>query len=240
VLTASRLSASTMTERNPEPLHDIKVLIGSLSLSSDSSVPDFTLPDAPCPTYSDADFEEICRLGEGAGGAVHKVKDKRSGKIMARKTIITRGSPMAQLLRELSFSSTAVHRNIIPCYGAYMSPSTSEVKILMEYCAGGSLEAISKRIKERGGIIGEKIAGRIAEGVSYSPPLASPPLIIYFCRSSKVSRICTAEKLSIETSNHRTFFSPRKVLSYYVTLVSLVSSRVPLPGPSPEPASTWL
>jgi len=46
-----------------------------------------------------------------------------------------------------------------------MSPSSSEVKILMEFCEGGSLEAVGRRIKELNGVVGEKIAGRLAEGV---------------------------------------------------------------------------
>ncbi|KAH0588903.1 hypothetical protein H2248_004688 [Termitomyces sp. 'cryptogamus'] len=120
--------------------------------------------DAPS-TLSDDIFEEIERLGEGAGGAVHKVKDKRNNKIMARKTITTREAPMKQLLREVSIISTTKHMNIIQFYGAYMSPSSSEVKILMDYCEGGSLESVGKRIKERGAIVGELIAGRVAEGV---------------------------------------------------------------------------
>lgn len=123
---------------------------------------------SPPPTVQWADdmLEEIERLGEGAGGAVHKVKDKRSGMIMARKTITTREAPMKQLLRELQIMSSTEHVNIIAFYGAYMTPSHTELKILMEFCEGGSLEAVGKRIRERGAIVGEKTAGRIAEGVS--------------------------------------------------------------------------
>ncbi|KAL4074180.1 kinase-like domain-containing protein [Scleroderma citrinum] len=115
--------------------------------------------------WSDSVLEEISRLGEGQGGAVHKVKDKRNGIILARKTITTREAPLKQLERELQISSTSKHINIIQFYGAYMSPSSSEVKVMMEFCAGGSLEAVSKRIKERGGRISERVTGRIAEGV---------------------------------------------------------------------------
>ncbi|KAF9568051.1 kinase-like protein [Agrocybe pediades] len=115
--------------------------------------------------FSDDVFEEISRLGEGAGGAVHKVKHKPTGTIMARKTITTLEVPRKQLERELSIAATANHVNIIKWYGAYMSPSSSEVKILLEYGEGGSLEAVGKRIKERGAIVGEKIAGRLAEGI---------------------------------------------------------------------------
>ncbi|KAF7361728.1 STE/STE7 protein kinase [Mycena venus] len=131
--------------------------------AEDDAVP--VASSSPNLTWSDDVLEEICRLGEGAGGAVHKVKDKRSGKIMARKTITTREAPMKQLLRELSIISSTEHINIILFYGAYMSPSSSEVKILMEFCEGGSLEAVGKRIKERNAIVGEKIVGRLAEGV---------------------------------------------------------------------------
>ena len=35
--------------------------------------------------WSDDALEEVARLGEGAGGAVHTVRDKRTGEIMARK-----------------------------------------------------------------------------------------------------------------------------------------------------------
>ena len=73
---------------------------------------------------------------------------------------------MKQLLREVGIISSTQHVNIVLFHGAYMSPSSSEVKILMEYCEGGSLETIGKRIKDRGAIVGEKIAGRLAEGVS--------------------------------------------------------------------------
>jgi mitogen-activated protein kinase kinase len=123
------------------------------------------LPEMPT-DFSDAVLEEVSRLGEGAGGAVHEVTDKRTGTIMARKTITTREAPMKQLLRELDIIQSTAHPNIILFYGAYMSPSSSEVKILMEFCPGKSLEAIGKRVADRNGRVGEKVAGRLAEGVS--------------------------------------------------------------------------
>lgn len=115
--------------------------------------------------WADGDFEEIASLGEGAGGAVHKVKHTPTGMIIARKTITTREAPMKQLLRELKIMSETKHPNIVAFYGVYMSPSSSEVKILMECCEGGSLESVAKKIRERGAIVGEKIACRLAEGV---------------------------------------------------------------------------
>jgi len=126
--------------------------------------------------YNDDDFEQLDQLGEGAGGVVHKVKEKQSGRVMARKTITTRETPMKQLLRELNIISSNKHSNIIHFYGAYMSPSTSEIKILMELCEGGSLEAVGKQIKERGAVVGEMIVARLAEGVSRLSTLFSVEL----------------------------------------------------------------
>ncbi|KAF7376307.1 STE/STE7 protein kinase [Mycena sanguinolenta] len=111
---------------------------------SDGEDPDdaVLLPtNSPNLAWGDDVLEEISRLGEGAGGAVHK------------------------LLRELSIISSTEHINIVLFYGAYMSPSSSEVKILMEFGEGGSLEAVGKRIKERNAVVGERIAGRLAEGI---------------------------------------------------------------------------
>lgn len=118
--------------------------------------------------YTDADFEELSRLGEGAGGAVYKVLEKRSNHVMARKTITTRGAPMRQLFREIVLSSRNRHDNITQFYGAYITPSSSEVKILMEFCEGGSLESIGRKIKERKAVVGEGVTGRLAEGVRKS------------------------------------------------------------------------
>lgn len=116
--------------------------------------------------WSDDYLEDLARLGEGAGGAVYKVRDKRTGFVMARKTITTLEAPMKQLMREIKIISSTSHHNIIHFYGAYISPSSSEVKVLMEYCEGGSLESVGKRLKETDKRVTENVAGRLAEGVS--------------------------------------------------------------------------
>ncbi|KAH9858717.1 kinase-like protein [Lenzites betulinus] len=115
--------------------------------------------------WSDDVLEEMSRLGEGAGGAVYKVRDRRTGLVMARKTITTLEAPMKQLLREIKIMSSTEHGNIVHFYGAYISPSSREVKVLMEFGEGGSLESVGKRMREIGGRVGEKVAGRLAEGI---------------------------------------------------------------------------
>ncbi|KAF8606117.1 kinase-like protein [Ceratobasidium sp. AG-I] len=136
--------------------------------------------------WADDMFEIVARLGEGAGGAVSKVRDKRTGRVMARKTIPTGTVPARQLLRELQFSQLN-HPNLIACYGAYISSSgdssgggegnnqdgsngsgvfTPEIHILMELGEGGALDSIARQMKTRHDVrIGEKVIARLAEGV---------------------------------------------------------------------------
>lgn len=118
------------------------------------------------PWESDDQFESIIHLE----GATYKVKDHRTGRTMVRKTIQTHNeNPKAliRLYRELLVVSFDSHVNIGRFYGSYGSPSNPrELHLLTEFCEGGSLAAIGKRISDRGGITGEKVAGRVAEGVS--------------------------------------------------------------------------
>lgn len=159
--------------------------------------------------WSDDMLEELSRLGEGAGGAVYKVRDRRTGVIMARKTITTLEAPMKQLIRELKIISSTSHVNIVHFYGAFMSPSSSEVSVLMEFCEGGSLESVGKRMRQIGARVGEKVAGHLAEGVSLLPfPSDAPrhhtdhPL----CRSCRASTTSTHRRRFIETLNRPTYF----------------------------------
>ncbi|KAJ7887430.1 kinase-like domain-containing protein [Mycena leptocephala] len=92
-------------------------------------------------SWDDDVLEEISHLGEDS--TVHKMK---------------------QLLRQLSIMSSIEHMNIVLFYGTYIS-SPCEVKALLEFCEGGSLEAVGKRIKELNARVGENIAARLAEGV---------------------------------------------------------------------------
>ena len=153
-------------QKQGEAFDSLRELVSELEVIRLKLPPSANSQSTPS-TYFDDVLEEVGRLGEGAGGAVHKVKDKRTGLVMARKTITTREVPVKQLKRELSIAASAEHINIIKWHGTYMSPSSNEIKILMEYCEGGSLEGVGKRIKERGAVVGEKIAGRLAEGVGH-------------------------------------------------------------------------
>ncbi|KAG9018597.1 hypothetical protein FRB90_011265 [Tulasnella sp. 427] len=116
-------------------------------------------------------FESVRRLGEGAGGAVYQVKQKSTGKMMAMKTIPANPeTPPRQLRRELEFLSTCIHPNITEFYGAYLASGTAgkypaaEVVLLMEFCEGGSLETVSKKLREQKKRIGEQLVAKLALG----------------------------------------------------------------------------
>ena len=168
----------TIRPHNPQPagmeasLEDLTKVLTPPPFSSQSSTAPTSPPYADATPSDETDWteaedylEDIGRLGEGAGGEVFKVRDKRTNKILARKIIQARSTPPKQLVRELNALSTTKNENIIRFYGAYISPSSSEVKVIMELCEGGSLETISDRIKRLGNRASEKVVGKIAEGV---------------------------------------------------------------------------
>ena len=78
---------------------------------------------------------------------VHQVKDLRTGKVTARKTIVTLEALMKQLLRELSIISSTEHVNIIRFHGAYMSLSSSEVKIFAKAGVWRKLATVSSTME---------------------------------------------------------------------------------------------
>lgn len=161
--------------------------------------------------WTDDDFKVLARLGEGAGGAVFKVEEKRSGTIMARKTIPTHATPGIQLIRELSFMSVE-HPHIIEYMGAYISSSSSEVNVLMELGEGGSLDAVAKKVRELGKRISEPVIAQLALGVR----LCFTLLVSYINVPSRYSGDLTtsiAGGLFIETLNHQISSLPETVLS---------------------------
>ena len=122
--------------------------------------------------WSDGVLNDVEYLGEGASGAVQAVQDTRTGRRLARKTVITHEGPLKQLARELAFLSGLRHTNIVRFYGAYMSASNTEVKLVMELCEGRSLAAVGEQIRRRKGRVGEKVARVLAEEVCASLSLS--------------------------------------------------------------------
>ncbi|KAJ9154727.1 MAP kinase kinase MKK1/SSP32 [Pleurostoma richardsiae] len=115
----------------------------------------------------DKRIEELGNLGEGAGGAVTKCKLRGGKTIFALKVITTNPDPdvKKQIVRELGFNKECASEHICRYYGAFVDPATATISIAMEFCEGGSLDSIYKEVKRLGGRTGEKVLGKIAEGV---------------------------------------------------------------------------
>ncbi|KAI8363628.1 Mek-1 kinase in complex with Ucb1353770 and Amppnp [Mortierella sp. GBAus27b] len=111
------------------------------------------------------DIVTIKKLGEGAGGTVSQVRHKPSGFVMARKHVLCDPNPEFQRLldRELRTLDQCHSPWIVTFYGAYMDGD--ELAICMEYCEGGSMESVYKRVSEKGMIIPENVLGKISEAV---------------------------------------------------------------------------
>lgn len=110
---------------------------------------------------------ELGVLGEGAGGSVSRCKLKHGSTIFALKTIITDPNPetQKQILRELQFNKSCKSPFIVKYYGMFLKEETASICISMEYMGGRSLDAIYKKVKLRGGRIGEKVLGKVADSV---------------------------------------------------------------------------
>ena len=134
-------------------------------------IPNSTLPPELQARWNDNLFELQERLGESSSRVTFKVREKRSGLLYVRKTFFSRQAPGQHTIRQLfdlisSQDSPDASSNVVRCYGAYFPEVDNDgVRGIFEYCEGGSLHSISNVITQRGGIIGEKVAGRIALGV---------------------------------------------------------------------------
>lgn len=236
------MSVGNGTSSSPPPVNEMASLALSSSsfMSTSASVPMGASSSNPSSlsgatvrtpwTGDDSHLEILSRLGEGASGAVFKVRDVR-GPPLRRPSLISQSSsilsPQIQtqtskplimalkvipatgatnpkaLLHEYRSLSNSMHVNITTFYGAYVgstgpargrAPSESssgpmtgssgssgssnnvtglgrsgapEICLLMEYCEGGSLDAVARRIKQMGSgaRVSEKVMGKIADGV---------------------------------------------------------------------------
>ncbi|KAF1350965.1 putative MAP kinase [Delphinella strobiligena] len=112
-------------------------------------------------------IEELGSLGEGAGGAVNRCRLKGGKTVFALKIITTDPNPdvKKQIVRELSFNKNCASSHICRYYGAFVDDTHGTIGISMEYCEGGSLDSVYREVKKLGGRTGEKVLGKVAEGV---------------------------------------------------------------------------
>ncbi|KAI9500175.1 Protein kinase C signaling pathway involved MAPKK protein [Coemansia spiralis] len=109
------------------------------------------------------------KLGEGSVGTVHKVEYLPTRKIMARKTMAVYPDEAnhKQIVRELRLLKQCQSPYIVKFFGAYFSDDNDgqSIAICMEYCEGGSLEAVYKRAAQLNAQIGEGVLGKVALAV---------------------------------------------------------------------------
>lgn len=131
-------------------------------------------------------IKELGPLGEGAGGAVTRCLLDGGKTVFALKIITTSPDPdvKKQILRELKFNKNCTSDYICKYYGAFMDKSSSTISIAMEFCEGGSLDSIYREVKKLGGRTGEKVLGRIAEGVLHGLTYLNSRKIIHRGKSS--------------------------------------------------------
>lgn len=72
---------------------------------------------------------------------------------------------MKQIRRELAFNKDCSSPWICKYYGAVVDERSATISIAMEYCEGGSLDSVYREVKRLGGRTGERVLGKIAEGV---------------------------------------------------------------------------
>ncbi|KAJ5184757.1 hypothetical protein N7472_009597, partial [Penicillium cf. griseofulvum] len=206
---------------------------------------------------------ELGSLGEGAGGAVTRCRLKEGKTVFALKIITTDPNPdvKKQIVRELNFNKDCASHHICRYYGAFMDKSTGTISIAMEFCEGGSLDSIYKEVKKLGGRTGEKVLGKVAEGVLNGLTYLHSRKIIHrdikpsnilLCRDGKV-KLCdfgvsgefgtkgdantfigTSYYMAPERITGQSYTITSDVWSLGVTLLEVAQHRFPFPADGTE------
>ncbi|PIA16212.1 kinase-like protein [Coemansia reversa NRRL 1564] len=166
-----------------QPVNDIAGQISQLSLgSSGGSSSSLRTPGSARRTTGNEDNEDeeeyalsdenikvMRKLGEGSVGTVHKIEYQPTKKIMARKlmAVYPDETNHRQIMRELKLLKQCQSPYIVKFYGAYFSSDDDgqSIAICMEYCEGGSLENVYKRVAKLNAQIGEGVLGKVALAV---------------------------------------------------------------------------
>lgn len=206
---------------------------------------------------------ELGSLGEGAGGAVTRCILQGGKTVFALKIITTDPNPdvKKQILRELNFNKNCASEHICQYYGAFMDKSSSTISIAMEFCEGGSLDSIYREVKKLGGRTGEKVLGKVAEGVLHGLTYLNGRKIIHrdikpsnilLCRDGQV-KLCdfgvsgefgtkgdantfigTSYYMAPERIQGKSYTINSDVWSLGVTLLEVAQHRFPFPADGTE------
>lgn len=89
-----------------------------------------------------------------------------------------------------------------------MDKSSSTISIAMEFCEGGSLDSVYREVKKLGGRTGEKVLGKVAEGVLHGLTYLNGRKIIH--RGKHEYHTDFTNTNHPQTSNPPTFYSTNK------------------------------
>lgn len=166
-----------------------------------------------------------------------------------------------QILREINFNKGCASDHICRYYGGFLDSSTATISIAMEFCEGGSLDSIYKEVKRLGGRTGEKVLGKIAEGVLQGLTYLEAKRILHrdikpsnilLCRNGEV-KLCdfgvsgdfgtkgeantfigTSYYMAPERITGQTYTITSDVWSTGVTLLEVAQHRFPFPADGTE------
>jgi mitogen-activated protein kinase kinase len=102
------------------------------------------------------------------------------------------------------FNKNCTSPYICQYYGAFMDKSSSTISIAMEFCEGGSLDSVYREVNKLGGRIGEKVLGKVAEGVLHGLTYLNSRKIIHRGKSTPKTRSMSYSNRS-QTSNPPTY-----------------------------------
>ncbi|KAK3340132.1 putative MEK1 protein [Neurospora tetraspora] len=203
--------------------------------------------------------EELGPLGEGAGGAVTKARLKGGKTVFALKIITANPDKdvAKQIVRELGFNKQCASEHICRYFGAVVDTQSATISIAMEYCEGGSLDSVYKEVKKLGGRTGERVLGKIAEGVLHGLTYLHSKKIIHrdikpsnilLCRNGEV-KLCdfgvsgdygtngaantfigTSYYMAPERITGQSYTITSDVWSLGVTLLEVAQHRFPFPA----------
>ncbi|KAG7665927.1 CDC15 [[Candida] subhashii] len=92
-------------------------------------------------------FEFIELVGIGAFASVYRAVNLKTNQVVAIKQILLeKDQDVGILMREIDLLKILKHRNIVKYHG-FVKTSTS-LNVLLEYCAGGSLRQLYKKLKK--------------------------------------------------------------------------------------------
>ena len=104
-------------------------------------------------------FEVIGVVGKGSFGSVTKVRRKADGKLCVWKEISygrMNEREKSQLVAEVNILRELRHSNIVKYYDRIIDREKAKIFIVMEFCEGGDLSKLLKKLKQEGSFLTEE------------------------------------------------------------------------------------